>query len=460
MKILRSPATLGLAVAVFLIFLMGDKFTSSAAPINNVSLGQAASYSILAGTALTKGDVSSIGGVTSNAGIFPATVDPAVAALFLSTGAATFHNGDSAAGLAQADLLPAISAIRALVPTRQAALFSNETLTPGIYAAPAGQALAITVGLVLDGQNNPDARFIFRSDVALNIDATINVTLTNGAQSRNVYWLVGSAVTIGAGANIPGNFLVVSAATIGANAVIHGSMLCQGALTIGANSSVIFDPLTAPLPLSSPSASPSSSPQAVPSQTATASPTPTPTDLARQTPSPSPTPAPSPAPSPAPTPAPTPAPSAEPSPYVAPLPPPVVLPPPLPPVLPAPVDTFTPTPFVSPEPTPPAPPEPIPLPSPIAFPLPSPSSLAIGLPTLLSTPVSTPLAPPKKQIFESSQLPATPAPQPTVSPPLELLSISPNQNPLDQSRESIHISLKNIAIGDLIVVKLQKAAHG
>ena len=70
------------------------------------------------------------------------------------------------------------------------------------------------------------------------------------------------------------------------------------------------------------------------------------------------------------------------------------------------------------------------------------------------------LTPPKKQISESSHLPAPPVRQPTVAPLVELLSISPNQNPLDQSRESIHISLKNIAVGDLIVVKLQKAAHG
>jgi len=86
--------------------------------------------------------------------------------------------------------------------------------------------------------------------------------------------------------------------------------------------------------------------------------------------------------------------------------------------------------------------------------------LAIGLPTLLSTPVLILLTPPKKQISESSHLLAKPARQTTVSPLVELLSISPIQNPLDQSRESIHISLKNIAIGDLIVVKLQKAAHG
>ena len=101
----------GFALVILSIFLLGANFTSSAAPIDDVSLGQAASYSILAGTALTKGDMSSISGAPSDAGIFPGTVAPDVAALFASTGASSFHNGDAAAGLAQGDLVTAIAAI-------------------------------------------------------------------------------------------------------------------------------------------------------------------------------------------------------------------------------------------------------------------------------------------------------------------------------------------------------------
>ena len=101
----------GFALVLLSIFLLGAKFTSSAAPIDDVSLGQAASYSILAGTALTKGDMSSISGAPSDAGIFPAAIAPDVAALFISTGASTFHNGDAAAGVAQGDVATAMTAI-------------------------------------------------------------------------------------------------------------------------------------------------------------------------------------------------------------------------------------------------------------------------------------------------------------------------------------------------------------
>ena len=446
---------IGFALVILSIFLLGANFTSSAAPIDDVSLGQAASYSILAGTALTKGDMSSISGAPSDAGIFPGTVAPDVAALFASTGASSFHNGDAAAGLAQGDLVTAIAAIASLTTTRETSLLSNETLTPGIYAAPAGNALAITVGLVLDGQNNPDARFIFRTDVALNIDASITIALINGVQARNVYWLVGSAVTVGAGANLPGNLLVVSAATIGANAIIHGSILCQGAVTLGANSSIIFDPLTAPLPLPSPSDTLSPSPSPSPIDTLSPSPSPTPTESARETPSPSPTPAATP----------------EPSPYVAPsqppvtLPPPVITPTPLPPLLPQPVDTFTPTPFVSPEPTPSATPESVPLLSPIELPSPSASPRVSSPPPTPAIP--TPAIPnphrsttPSGSIYQQSKSSAVDLGPPKVQAPTETLAISPNSKSSGNAGESIHISLQNIAIGDQITVTLQSATHG
>jgi hypothetical protein len=243
-----------LTISLICALAAGYESKSVASPIDDITLGQAASYSLLAGSALTKGDVSSISGDQSSiAGIFPSTIAPDEATSFVTTGAADFENGTTGAGSAQTDLGSAISQIASLVPTEVSALFSDQTLTPGVYAAPAASALAITVGLVLDAGGDPNARFIFRTDAALNIDASITISLTGGAQERNVFWLVGSALTIGAGADVPGNFLVVSAATFGATAVIRGSLLCQGAVTIGANSSINYDHLTTATPTPTPS---------------------------------------------------------------------------------------------------------------------------------------------------------------------------------------------------------------
>ncbi len=238
---------LRLLMSFSLIFfvLLGYKTMSVASPIDDITLGRAATYSVLAGSALTKGNLSSTSGdLPSLAGIYPATVATSVADAFVASGSSSFENGTTSASDAQTDLAAAISAISVLVPTQVSALFSNQTLTPGVYAAPPASALAITVGLVLDAGGNPNARFIFRTDAALNIDANITVHLAGGAQERNVFWMVGTAVTVGTGSDIPGNFLVESAATLEDTTIIRGSLLCQAAVTLGANSQIIYDHLT------------------------------------------------------------------------------------------------------------------------------------------------------------------------------------------------------------------------
>ena len=245
MKRLTLLMRLTLSLAVMLFLLLGYRTTSMAAPIDDVTLGRAAAYSMLAGSAITKGDTSTTSGdLPSIAGIFPTAVATTLANSFVSTGSSAFENATASASGAQTDLTAAISAIALLVPTQVSALFSNQTLTPGVYAAPPAAALAITVGLILDAGGNPNARFIFRTDAVLNIDPNITVQLINGAQERNVFWMVGTAATVGLGSDIPGNFLAVSAVTLGATTIIRGSVLCETAVTLGANSRIIYNHLT------------------------------------------------------------------------------------------------------------------------------------------------------------------------------------------------------------------------
>ena len=236
-----------MSLSMICFLTLGLKTSSMASPIDDLTLGRAVGYSVLAGSALTKGDANSISGdLPSEAGIYPTMVATTLANSFVTTGASDFQNGTTSAAVAQTDLSTAISAITLLTPTVVSALFSNQTLAPGVYAAPPASALAITVGLVLDAGGNPNARFVFRTDAALNIDSGITVQLIGGAQERNVFWMVGTAVTVGAGSDIPGNFLVVSAVTIEATTIIRGSLLCESAVTLGANSQIIYNHLSVP----------------------------------------------------------------------------------------------------------------------------------------------------------------------------------------------------------------------
>ncbi|MEX0824232.1 MAG: Ig-like domain-containing protein, partial [Woeseia sp.] len=79
----------------------------------------------------------------------------------------------------------------------------NLTLAPGIYTAQSG-AFSIQGGdLTLDGQGNQNAVWIFQMATTLTVggpgaDFPQSVTLTNGAQAKNIFWQVGSAATINA----------------------------------------------------------------------------------------------------------------------------------------------------------------------------------------------------------------------------------------------------------------------
>lgn len=146
---------------------------------------------------------------------------------------------------AAVDLSSAISAIKALTPTvtGHAADFGQaggETLTAGVYSIVG--AGSVHSSLILDGQNNTSALFVFSFTGALAIAASTSITLINGANASNVFFVADGAFSIGAGSNLSGNFFCNGAAVaIGAGSTISGrAATTQGALSL--NSSVITKP--------------------------------------------------------------------------------------------------------------------------------------------------------------------------------------------------------------------------
>jgi hypothetical protein len=88
-------------------------------------------------------------------------------------------------------------------PDPGAGEFGGLVLAPGTYTA-AGGTFGITSGdLTLDAQNNPNAQWVFQVGTTLTVGMAglpRSVILVNGAQAKNVVWVVGSAATInGAG---------------------------------------------------------------------------------------------------------------------------------------------------------------------------------------------------------------------------------------------------------------------
>ena len=107
-------------------------------------------------------------------------------------------------------------------------LGGGQTLTPDVYCM--GAATTLNGELILDGQCDPGAFFIFKIDGALSTTVLSSVTLINGASLCNVYWQVNGAVALGEGSTFRGTIVASGAITLLEASSLEG----RGLTTAGA----------------------------------------------------------------------------------------------------------------------------------------------------------------------------------------------------------------------------------
>jgi len=98
-------------------------------------------------------------------------------------------------------------------------LGTNQRLTPKVYCI--GSASTLKGDLILDGQGNPNAMFVFKINGALSIATHSNVVLTNSASLKNIYWQIGGAFSLGE------------------SSVFRGTIIADGALNLLEGSSLL-----------------------------------------------------------------------------------------------------------------------------------------------------------------------------------------------------------------------------
>jgi ice-binding like protein/Big-like domain-containing protein len=211
-----------------------------------VNLGTAGSYVILA-----KSGVSTTGttAVVGNVGLSPAAAS-FITGFALSAPATTFTTSARVTGqvFAANYAVPTPATLTVAVLDMQTAYtnaagrtlpdftelgagnINGMTLAPGLYKW--GTGLLIPAVVTLSG--GVDDVWIFQIAQNLTVGNGAIVTLTGGAQAKNVFWQVAGSATLGTTSNFKGIILSKTLIALNTGAIMSGRALAQTAVTLNA----------------------------------------------------------------------------------------------------------------------------------------------------------------------------------------------------------------------------------
>jgi len=227
------------------MFAAGTSSAAAAGAQTPVNLGSAADFTVLSQSGITDVFKTSIGG---NVGTSPITG----AAIGLTCGEVSgiIYTVDAAGPLpcsvtdptrltaAVGDMQTAYNDAAGRVLPDQLNLGGGEigglTLAPGLYKWTTD--VSISNDLTLTG--GPNDVWIFQVAGTLNEANAKSVTLSGGAQAKNVFWQSAGAVTIGTTAHFEGTILSKTMIAMKTKASINGRLLAQTAVTLQMNTLV------------------------------------------------------------------------------------------------------------------------------------------------------------------------------------------------------------------------------
>ncbi len=105
------------------------------------------------------------------------------------------------------------------------------TLTPGLYKFTS--AVIIPTDVTIEGSSNDI--WIFQIDGTLNMSSDVMITLTGGAQAKNIFWQTAGAVTLGTNSHFEGIILGQTGINLQTGGSINGRLLAQTAVTLQMN---------------------------------------------------------------------------------------------------------------------------------------------------------------------------------------------------------------------------------
>ena len=205
-----------------------------------VGLGTAQNYAVLA-----KSGVSSVPGstVTGDVGLSPAAATFLTGFSLVADSTNVFSTSTQIVGKAYAAnyAVPTPSNLTTAVSNMEAAYsdaagrptpdflelgtgnIGGKTLTAGLYKWTT--TITIPADLTLSGGANDV--WIFQTTGDLSMSASKHITLSGGAQAKNIFWQVAGQATFGAGAHFEGILLCKTDVTLQTGATMNGRILSQ-----------------------------------------------------------------------------------------------------------------------------------------------------------------------------------------------------------------------------------------
>ena len=221
--------------------------TGSSSTLALVDLGTAANYVILAKTAINNNPTSSI---TGDLGLSPAATSYITG--FALTNATGYATSSQVTGkVFAADMVTPTSdnlttAVENMLTAYTDAAgrptpdflelatgsIGGKTLTPGLYKWTSTVNMASDV-VISGGANDV---WIFQISGDLSLSNSVKVTLSGGAQAKNIFWQVAGNVTVGTTAHLEGIILSMTGITFQTGASLNGRALAQTAIVLDGNS--------------------------------------------------------------------------------------------------------------------------------------------------------------------------------------------------------------------------------
>lgn len=211
-----------------------------------VDLGAAANYVILAKTAINN---SSTSAVTGDLGLSPAAASYITGlALTAATGYATSSQVTGkiyAADMADPTPINLTTAVENMITAyndaagRPSPDFSElgtgniggQTLLPGLYKWT--NTVSLPSDVTISGGENDI--WIFQISGDLTVSSAVNVTLSGGAQAKNIFWQVAGEVTFGTTSHFEGIILSMTGINFQTSATLNGRALAQTAVILDSN---------------------------------------------------------------------------------------------------------------------------------------------------------------------------------------------------------------------------------